>query len=171
MDDILHPKKRHRRRDPSTSRDAAMQSVSASRESVEYAEQVMADGLPRIDEEIWQECRRRGFIGSLDAVEHGRRVLEITGLLVETGMKRKTSVGGMSREWVLHWWGHCPRCRRAGIEKKPGPPGIYAVIVCPGCGVVQHQIVYGQAYVEGAPPHASPVEGDLTRAARIARGG
>lgn len=143
-----------------------MQSVSASRESVEFAEQVMSDGIPRIDEEIWIECKRRGFIGSLDAVEHGRRVLELTGVLKETGEKRRTSVGGFSREWVLHAWGHCTRCRRAGIEKKPGPRGVFAVIICPTCGVISHQVVYGQEYVVGPPP-AMEEEGVFHRAVRI----
>jgi hypothetical protein len=122
-DDLLDPNRRYRRGDPSTSREAAIQSVSASRKSVDFAEQVMSDGIPRIDEEIWLECRSRGFLGSLDALEHGRRVLEITGVLAETGVKRRTSVGGMSREWIL---------------RTPSTPRI--------------------------------VEGDFTRAVRIARG-
>lgn len=166
MGDPLHPKRRHRRDDPMTSREAAIQSERASREAVEFAERVMIDGIPRIDEEIWRACERLGFVGSLDAVEHGRKVLEKLSFIVQTGKKRRATTGGMAREWVLHAWGHCVRCRRAGIEKKPGPPGVYAIIVCPTCGVVQYQVVYGQAYIDG-----SPGEGEFTRAVRIMRAG
>lgn len=63
-------------------------------------------------------------------------------------------------------WGSCIRCHRTDIEKKEGPPGVFAVIVCPDCGVVEYQVVYGHEYIEGRPG-----EGVFARAYRILHGG
>ncbi len=151
------------REDRAAIRAAAVQAENAASEVVALVERVMVDGLPRTDEEIWRACVGLGFVGPLDAVERARKVFEKTGDLVQTRMKRRTYGGGLAAEWVKHWWGHCRICRRAGIEKKPGPPGVYAIIVCPTCGVISHQIVYGDGSIAGPPPE----EGVFHKAVRI----
>jgi hypothetical protein len=85
--------------DPETSLLAAIKASKASRKAVAAVREVMTDGVPRIDEEIWQACRAAGFISSLATVQHGRLALSEAGVLTGTGVTRETSNGSPSREW------------------------------------------------------------------------
>lgn len=89
--------------DPRTSVEAARHASKASLKAVVAVERCMADGKPRIDEEIWGACRHRGYVSSLATIQHGRLALSEAGVLRETGRTRPTSYGSQSREWVFDW--------------------------------------------------------------------
>src|SRR5277367_1707744 len=88
-----------RETDPATSIEAAIKASKASRKAVAAVRSAMNDGTARIDEEIWQACRKAGYISSYATVRHGRLALSECGELVDTGATRKTSDGSPSREW------------------------------------------------------------------------
>jgi hypothetical protein len=89
-----------RNTDPDTSLAAAIRASKASRKAVAAVRIAMADGVARIDEEIWRACRASGYISSYDTVRHGRLALSEAGELAETGATRDRSDGSPSREWV-----------------------------------------------------------------------
>lgn len=84
--------------DPDTSLAAAIRVAKSSRKA-EAVAAVMSDGVVRIDEEIWQACRKRGFISTLATVQHGRLALSRAGFLHDTGVRVTTSNGSPSRGW------------------------------------------------------------------------
>jgi hypothetical protein len=84
--------------DPYTSVAAAMRAAAASPKAVAAVARLMNDGQPRIDHEIWSDCRP-AYIASIDTVRHGRLALSETGLIVETGETRITPNGMRSRVW------------------------------------------------------------------------
>jgi hypothetical protein len=88
-----------RARDPATSLAAAIKASKASRKAVQAVSDVMADGVARIDEEIWRACRASGYVSSYDTVRHARLALSESGAIAETGITRETSDGAPSREW------------------------------------------------------------------------
>lgn len=85
--------------DPATSYEAAIKAKRASRKAAQTIRAVMVDGIERIDEEIWLECRRLGMISSLAVVQHARLALSDSGLVVDTGGTRMTSQKSRSRIW------------------------------------------------------------------------
>jgi len=86
-----------RKDDPDTSK--ANVNIEIDKEAAAVVLAVMADGKPRIDEEIVADS---GEWSTRDGrIRHGRLALQDAGLIVETGKRRPTSNGGMSREWKL----------------------------------------------------------------------
>jgi hypothetical protein len=114
-----------RKTDPRTSVEAAIKAAKSSRKAFLAVEQLMTDGVARIDEEIWLECRNRGFISSLSTVQHARLALSEAGLLTETGTTRPTTLETPSREWVYVPNGHL---------NKPVVSDGPVHGVCPVCG-------------------------------------
>lgn len=92
--------RRFRTGDPRTSVEAARRTAKASLTALQAVERVMADGLPRIDEEIWRQCRATGYVSSLATVQHGRLALSEAGILKDVGT-RNTSYGSPSRTWQI----------------------------------------------------------------------
>lgn len=86
--------------DPATSLWAAQDAVRASRAACIATADLMNDGVPRIDEEIWQGCRDNDFKKSLPTIQHARLVLSDAQVLIHTGVNRPTSNGSLSREWI-----------------------------------------------------------------------
>jgi len=87
--------------DLSTSLAAALRASKASSKCVRVVREVMADGHGRIDQEIWLACRdEKGYVTSLDTVQHGRLALYEAGVLKLTDETRTTSNGMPSSVWV-----------------------------------------------------------------------
>lgn len=160
---MLPAKRLRRTTDPSTSTEAACQATRASLAAANAVARILADGIPRIDEEIWEDCRRAGYCKSLATIQRGRLALFEAGYIVETGQVRPTSLGGSSREWVYKACDYCPRCHKVAL-RLAGPPGYHASIQCRTCGVVAYQVAFGEKFRSGAPP----TEGALVRALRVA---
>src|SRR3990167_40948 len=97
----MEEKRLHRKSDPRTSVEAARRAAKASLIALQTVEGLMIDNVRRTDQEIWRDCRARGYITSLDTIQHGRLALSEAGLLVETGETRLTEDGMPSRVWVL----------------------------------------------------------------------
>lgn len=93
-------KHRVRSKDPYTSLLAAQKAAKASAVAMSEVAKVMVDGKPRIDHEIWRDCQRNGYKGSPDTVRHGRLAFSEQGLLLWTGVCRKTPYKTQAREWV-----------------------------------------------------------------------
>lgn len=85
--------------DPQTSLEAAIKARRASKKAVATVRAVMADGVERIDEEIWLASRKLGLISSFDVVRHARLALSQTGSLVDTERTGTTSDGRAARVW------------------------------------------------------------------------
>jgi hypothetical protein len=95
------PRRLSRTGGPETSLEAARLAAKASKKAMQQVRRVMADGLPRIDEELWQACRDSGYVTSLATVQHGRLALSEAGILEDTGKTRTTSNGCKSRIWKM----------------------------------------------------------------------
>lgn len=95
----LPPKRLHRESDPETSVMAAIKASKASTKAVNAIARLMSDGVKRIDEEIWLDCKQAGYFASLATIQHGRLALSEAGLLEYTGETSKTINMGSSREW------------------------------------------------------------------------
>lgn len=98
---LTNPARRRRATDPRTSVEAARVAAKASIEAMRAVECIMRDCRPRIDEEIWVDCRSAGYLKAPETIRHGRLALSESGILRETGVTRKTPRGLPSREWVL----------------------------------------------------------------------
>lgn len=89
-----------RANDLSTSLAAALRASKASAKCVRKVRELMADGVGRIDQEIWIECRDKlDYVTSLDTVQHGRLALYEAGVLKLTDETRPTSNGMPSTVW------------------------------------------------------------------------
>ena len=97
----LDEKRLARRGDPHTSLSAARKAAKAGRAATCAVIMVMADGISRIDEEIWWACRAGGYISSLDVIRHARFALSEAGCVEETGQTRRTKDNAPSREWRM----------------------------------------------------------------------
>lgn len=97
---------RARGSDPETSKKAAERAIKDGK-MARIVEIAMVDGVPRIDQEIQQALSTLGYEYTCDRVRHGRLRLQDEGLVVLTGLRRKISNGGSSREWVFK-----PKLRR-----------------------------------------------------------
>lgn len=93
-------KHRVRSKDPYTSLLAAQKAAKASAVAVAEVARVMMDGKLRIDEEICARCKVTGYDRSLSTIQHARLVLSDNGMLLWTGVCRKTAHRCSSREWV-----------------------------------------------------------------------
>lgn len=82
-----------------TSIAAAIKAARSSKKATDTVRYVMADGVPRIDQEIWAACRSIGYISSLSTIQHGRVALSNVGVLVDTGRRRLTEDGENSIVW------------------------------------------------------------------------
>lgn len=87
--------------DPATSQAAGQGAEEAISDSVKWVKRVMADGKPRIDEEIFAVAEAAGFSKSFDRIRHGRLVLVKKGVLVFTGRTKPTNRRRQSQEWML----------------------------------------------------------------------
>lgn len=87
--------------DPATSASAAREaSVRLAKRASEVLH-VMADGKPRIDEEIHAAMLARGYRVEMSSARHGRKVLQDRGIVVKTGVLRRTRYDRDSIEWVI----------------------------------------------------------------------
>lgn len=64
--------------------------------------QVMRDGIRRIDEEIWNAIRTSGHKLTEQRIRAGRKRAVERGQISLTGRRRRTSAGGISREWAIN---------------------------------------------------------------------
>jgi hypothetical protein len=99
-----------RNEDPGTSFAAARRAARASSVAMELIAEIMADGVARMDEEIWEACRTAGLFRSLDVIRHARLALVRSGQLLRPGGTRQTKNGTSSRLWVKP-------CQNAGNER------------------------------------------------------
>lgn len=84
-----------RRTDPETSLFEA-RNVDSDETVAAVVSEIMADGVPRMDEEIADAQVKY----SASRIRHGRLYLSKRGQLITTGVKRRTRDGGLSRVWV-----------------------------------------------------------------------
>lgn len=75
--------------------------LGTSYNAVKTVRDVMIDSHDRTDDEIFIQCKAHGSKLGLDTITHGRRVLFLTGFVIECGSKRKTSRHGFSQ---THIW-------------------------------------------------------------------
>lgn len=86
--------------DPETSLFAGHEAAKEIEKSIEIVRLVMSDGQLRTDEQIYEAHLTVGEARtSPDRIRHGRLYLALRGDLVDTGLRRRTSSGGMSRVW------------------------------------------------------------------------
>lgn len=95
-----------RKNDPDTSRQAANDAAWSNSDSKTAAIVlgVMADGVPRIDAEIYDryiEMTSDPKPLSDSRIRHGRKHAAELKLIAETGLRRRGPDGGMCREWVI----------------------------------------------------------------------
>lgn len=88
---------------PHTSLEAAQQAHKSSARAIYQVAKLMMDGVARIDEDIWVDCRTKGFRRTHSTILHARLALSDAGYLVYTNVDRPTFSGCGSREWV--WYG------------------------------------------------------------------
>lgn len=88
---------------PHTSLEAAQQAHKSSAKAIYQVAKLMMDGLARIDEEIWIDCRTMNFRRHATTVRMARLALSESGYLVSTGIDRPTFAGCKSQEWI--WYG------------------------------------------------------------------
>lgn len=86
--------------DPSTSYAAAAKALKASQKACGRVLVVMADCVPRIDEQIADECRAQFGIGSPDLYRHARKALRDAGCVEEVG-RDKTQNAADSLQWRI----------------------------------------------------------------------
>ncbi len=92
-----------RKHDADTSIAAGCKAAKAVRWVADAVFDLMQDGIDRIDEEIWLDLRQLGSRISSGVARHARLVLARNKppVLIETGERRKTSLGAPSRCWVI----------------------------------------------------------------------
>src|SRR5512137_806781 len=76
--------------DPETSLLAAAKAAKASSRAIGEVVRVMMDCRARIDEEIWEDCRKNGYYVTQDTIIHARLALGEAGLLLLTGGTKNT---------------------------------------------------------------------------------
>ena len=89
-----------RTKDPYNKLYRSQQDRRASAIAIMKVAEVMMDGVPRIDEEIWSICWHNGYEKSQDTIEHARLAMSDVGLLLFTGNLRKTQFKKGGREWI-----------------------------------------------------------------------
>ena len=85
--------------DPDTSWAAAAKAARASGKAVAAVLALMHDGVARTDQEIRAACRPE-YVVSLSTIQHGRLALSESDILLDTGERRPTEDGMLSRVWV-----------------------------------------------------------------------
>jgi len=85
--------------DPETSKLAARNAEEDSAVGIRVVAVMRGAGVPMIDCEIYAAYIAAGYRGSDGRVRHGRKWGVARGYIVATGVRRKTSMGGMSTEW------------------------------------------------------------------------
>lgn len=104
----------------STSLEAAQRVHKSSAKAIYYVAQLMMDGVARIDDEIWVDCRTIGFRRDNCTIRVARLALSESGHLVLTGRERPSLISGCkAREWV--WCGASGSIRQSSpvVDSRP----------------------------------------------------
>lgn len=82
----------------------AIRKTKASARAIRAVRRLAADGLARIDEELWHELKSKNlYSGGLVAVQHARLALADAGFMERAPLVRLTAQDG--RSWAWRWAG------------------------------------------------------------------